>query len=41
MEDEADEIKVRDSLPEGALWRFSTQLMVGELWLVSMNKYPA
>lgn len=41
MDDEADENKVRDSLPEEALWRLSTQLMVGELQLVSVNKYPA
>lgn len=41
MNDEADENKVRDSLPEEALWRLSTQLMVGELQLVSVNKYPA
>lgn len=41
MDDEADENTVRDSLPEEALWRLSTQLMVGELQLVSVNKYPA
>ena len=41
MEDEADENKIRDSLLKEALWRLSTQFMVGELRLVSVNKYPA
>lgn len=31
MEDDADENKVRDSLLREALWRLSTQLMVGEI----------